>query len=61
MHRADTGKAELLENLMLPISQQRLLSHPLQKMLTLGLTQPLNSQTVSKGDAPQFGKPSGRT
>lgn len=60
MHRADTGKAELLENLMLPISQQRLLSHPLQKMLTLGLTQPLNSQTVSKGDAPQFGKPSGR-
>lgn len=60
MHRADTGKAELLENLMLPISQQPLLSHPLQKMLISGLTQPLNSQTVSKGDAPQFGKPSGR-
>lgn len=46
---------------MLPNSQQPLLSHPLQKMLISGLTQPFTSQTVSKGDAPEFGKTSSRT
>jgi len=53
MHRTDTEKVETRENLMLSISQQLLLSHHLQKTLTLRLTQAFISQIESKGEAPE--------